>query len=181
MTEGAYEDAKAEVAEAMARTAEMYGINRSYGHIYGLLYFVGEPLSLDELVEESGYAKSTVSNAMSTLEPYHLVRRQSGPGEGRRVYFEAEPDFWTVLQEFLEQQGRREIRIMTRALETVHTTLDDAPKTEQTVQARERIDALEDFYDQAEKALLFFTNASKEEFLDVLEEVAARNVGADEA
>ncbi|AFK19817.1 transcriptional regulator [Haloferax mediterranei ATCC 33500] len=181
MTADAYDDAKVEIADAMARTAEMYGLNRSYGHIYGLLYFVGEPMSLDELVAESGYAKSTVSNAMSALEPYHLVRRQSSPGEGRKVYFEAETDFWTVMQEFLEQQGRREIRIMTRALETAQETLDNAPETEQTAQAQARIADLQHFYDQSEQLLSFFTNVSLDEFLAVAAEVEARDSTGDDS
>ncbi|ELZ97048.1 transcriptional regulator [Haloferax mucosum ATCC BAA-1512] len=176
MTDDAYDDAKLEIADAMARTAEMYGLNRSYGHIYGLLYFVGEPMSLDELVAESGYAKSTVSNAMSALEPYHLVHRQSSPGEGRKVYFEAETDFWTIMQEFFEQQGRREIRIMTRALETAQASLDDAPETDRTSHASARVAELEAFYDQAETLLSFFTRASPEVLFDVVSEVESRTV-----
>ncbi|MFC7079336.1 GbsR/MarR family transcriptional regulator [Halorussus caseinilyticus] len=73
-----------EVIDSFEHSAEIYGLNRSYGRLYGILFFAGGPVSLDELVEESGYAKSTVSTAMKQMEQLHLVYRRSVPGKGRR-------------------------------------------------------------------------------------------------
>jgi DNA-binding transcriptional regulator GbsR (MarR family) len=95
---GDAEVARETVIDAIERSAEVWGMKRSYGRLYGILYFALEPLSLDTLTERSGYAKSTVSSAMKTLERYHLIHRQSIPGEGKKAYFEAEMDFWYVLQ-----------------------------------------------------------------------------------
>ncbi|WP_423746585.1 hypothetical protein V5735_20210 [Haladaptatus sp. SPP-AMP-3] len=66
------EDAREEVVEAMAQSADIYGLKRSYGRLYGILFFADEPLSLDELVDESEYAKSTVSTAMQKMNRLHL-------------------------------------------------------------------------------------------------------------
>lgn len=118
--------AREEVIEAMARSAEVYGFKRSYGRLYGVLYFADGPVSLDDLVERSGYAKSTVSTAMNALERFHLVRRRSVPGEGKKAYFEAERDLWYVFQQFLDQEVRREINVMTRALDEAETRLEDS-------------------------------------------------------
>ncbi|ADQ69479.1 transcriptional regulator [Halogeometricum borinquense DSM 11551] len=175
MTEEAYDEARTEIADAMARTAELYGLNRSYGRVYGFLYFAGGPKSLDELAEETGYAKSTVSNAMGTLERYHLVHRRSAPGEGRKVYFEAETDFWTVLTELFEREGRREIRIMRRALENAQETLEEAPETEETKRAEERIEQLQQLYRQSERVLEFFTEVPIDELLAYISEFRNRD------
>ena len=122
----AVEAARAEVIEAMARSMEVYGVKRSFGRLYGILYFADEPQSLDRLVAESGYAKSTVSTAMSSLERFHLVQRRSMPGEGKKAFFEAEEDLWYVLEQVLDEQVRREIQIMTRALDAAEGTLEAA-------------------------------------------------------
>ncbi|AHG01889.1 transcriptional regulator (plasmid) [Halostagnicola larsenii XH-48] len=180
MTEDAYEEAKIEVADAMAHTAEIYGLNRSYGRVYGLLYFSDEPKSLDELAAESGYAKSTVSNAMTALERYHLVHRRSIPGDGRKVYFEAETDYWTIIREVLEQQGRREIRIMQRALRNAEHALDDAPETERTNRAAERIAQLQQLNEQCERMIDFFTNIPDDELLAIVEESRERDARNEE-
>lgn len=92
--EHAVESARETVVEAMARSAEVYGLRRSYGRLYGILYYSPDARSLDDLVERSGYAKSTASTAMRALERFHVVHRRSIPGEGKRAFFEAERDRW---------------------------------------------------------------------------------------
>ena len=135
----AVEAAREQVIEGMARSAEIYGLNRSYGRLYGVLYFADEPLSLDELVERSGYAKSTISNAMGTMEHLHMVYRRTVPGTGKRAYFEAETDFWYMLQQLMQQEVKREIQTMTRSLDEAEETLDEAPESADVAADLERI------------------------------------------
>lgn len=110
----------------MERSAEIWGLNRSYGRLYGILFFADEPISLDAVVERSGYAKSTVSTAMKKMQRMHLVHRRSIPGEGKKAFYEAERDFWTVLQEFLRREVRREIDTMSRSLDKAEEHLKAA-------------------------------------------------------
>lgn len=144
------EAAREEVIGALARSAEIYGVKRSYGRLYGLLYFADGPVSLDELVDRSGYAKSTVSTAMNALERFHFVHRRSLPGEGKKAFFEAERDFWHIFRELARQEGRREIRTMTRALDAAEEKLHDTedPRAEQDL---ERIRQLQSVYGQFER------------------------------
>ena len=118
--------ARQQVIEAMARSFERYGGKRSYGRLYGICYFADGPLSLDRLVEESGYAKSTVSTAMSTLERFHLVQRRSLPGEGKKAFYEAEADLWYVFEQVLDEQVRREMQLVSRALEAAEGALEES-------------------------------------------------------
>ena len=118
--------ARQQVIEAMARSMEVYGGKRSYGRLYGICYFADGPLSLDRLVEESGYAKSTVSTAMNALERFHLVQRRSLPGEGKKAFFEAEEDLWYVFEQVLDEQVRREMQLVRRALEAAEGALEES-------------------------------------------------------
>lgn len=168
----AVERAREEVIEAMERSADLYGIKRSYARLYGILYFASEPLSLDELVAESDYAKSTVSTAMSALDRYHLAYRRSVPGEGKKAYYEAERDLWYVTKQLLDGQARREIAIMTRALDDAIDRLEDADGGEEEL---ERIRELRKTYGRFERMVDLVTSQP----LDRVQSVIERLTGDD--
>jgi DNA-binding transcriptional regulator GbsR (MarR family) len=151
------ETAREEVIEAMARSAEVYGAKRSYGRLYGILFFADGPLSLDKLVEQSDYAKSTVSTAMNTLNRYHMVRRRSVSGGGKKAFYEAETDFWYIFQQFLQQEVQREIEIMSRVLDNAVMTLE-ATDTDQAERDLEKLRELQDVYQRSEKLITVVTS-----------------------
>jgi DNA-binding transcriptional regulator GbsR (MarR family) len=151
--------ARETVIEAMEQSADIYGLNRSYGRLYGLLFFADEPVSLDMLVEESGYAKSTVSTAMKNMERLHLVYRRSVPGEGKKAFYEAERDFWTVVQEFLRREVQREITVMLSALEEAKQTLESADD-EQATQDLEKVHEFMQIYNRSQQLVDILTSSS---------------------
>jgi DNA-binding transcriptional regulator GbsR (MarR family) len=164
--------AREEVIEAMARGLAVYGANRSYGRLYGILFFAEEPLSLDELAEEGGYAKSTVSTAMSALERLHFVHRRSMPDEGKKAYFEAETDLWYAAQEILNQEVMREIRVMSRALDSAAETFEkaDSAKAQRDL---EKVRRLHRLYVRGEKVVSLLTGQSMDRLISVLERLRA--------
>ena len=170
------ESARAEVIDALERTAEVYGAKRSYGRLFGILLFADGPLSLDELVDESGYAKSTVSTATSALERFHLVHRRSLPGEGKKAYFEAETDLWHVFQRFLEDEVSREIRIMSRALDDAAAKLE-AAESERADRDLEKVKRLQRVYDRSERLVSVLTSHPVERMSDLLGRITG---GADD-
>lgn len=155
------EKAREEVIEAMERSAEIWGLNRSYGRLYGLLFFADGPVSLDTLVEESGFAKSTVSTAMKEMQRLHMVHRRSIPGEGKKAFYEAERDFWTVLQEFLRREVQREIDTMTRSLDSAENRLQ-AAESPQADRDLEKIRAMQQMYDRSQQLVTLLTGPSVE-------------------
>ncbi|WP_276282728.1 GbsR/MarR family transcriptional regulator [Halorussus caseinilyticus] len=156
-----------EVIDSFEHSAEIYGLNRSYGRLYGILFFAGGPVSLDELVEESGYAKSTVSTAMKQMEQLHLVYRRSVPGEGKKAFYEAESHFWRVVQEFLRREVQHEIRIMTETLESAEADLEAID--DEAEHDLERIRSLKQTYDQSQALLDVLTSASVDDLDDLVE------------
>jgi len=164
------EAAREEVIEAIERSTAIYGIKRSYGRLYGILFFAHDPLSLDELVEESGYAKSTVSDAMSTLQRFHMVNRRSKPGEGKRAFFEAETDFWHVVQEFLQTEIRRETQIMSRALTDAEEQLEAAGADEDL----EKVRRLRRLYDQTDTLISVLGRVPLDRFTNLVKQLKRR-------
>lgn len=166
------EDAREDVIAALERSAEIYGLNRSYGRLYGILYFEDEPVSLDELVERSGYAKSTVSTVMRKMERLHFAHRRSLPGEGKKAFFEAERDFWYIVQRLLEQEGMREIEIMQRALSSAIEDLE-AADAEVADRDLERVRSLKATYDRWETLVSLLTSRRLEKVTDLVKRLRA--------
>ena len=59
--------------DACVKGSNIRGRCDAVGALRGILFLTGVPLFMDELVEESGYSKSTVSTNMGILERIGLV------------------------------------------------------------------------------------------------------------
>jgi DNA-binding transcriptional regulator GbsR (MarR family) len=180
MSGGDAEAVRRDVIESMERSAEVYGLSRSAGRVYGVLYFASEPLSIPELVDETGYAKSTISNVTRRLTRIGLIRRRSSGGGGRRVQFEPETDLWFVVQDVFQQYVAREMATSRRTLDRALERLDDADagagaETETGTGARagepthDRVAALAATYDEFETLLELATDHSVPELIEAIE------------
>jgi len=157
------EAVKEEVIESMERSAEVYGLSRSAGRVYGVLYFAGGPLSIPELVERTGYAKSTISNVTRRLTRIGLLRRRSSGGGGRRVQFEPESNLWFVVQDVCQQHVAREMGSTRRTLDRALTRLDD------TDDASDRVAELAATYDEFETLVDLMMDHSMAELIEAIE------------
>lgn len=156
--------ARERVIESMEQTAEVYGLSRSAGRIYGVLYFAKAPLSIPELVDRTGYAKSTVSNVTRSLTRIGLVLRRSSEGGGRRVRFEAEREVWIIIQDVFRQYVRREVRTTLRTIHRAQTELPDDTSSE-----AELIRQLESRYETLDEIVRLASEFSAEELREALE------------
>jgi DNA-binding transcriptional regulator GbsR (MarR family) len=156
------------VIEAMEQSADVYGLNRSYGRLYGELFFAEGAVSLDDLVARSGYAKSTVSTAMKDMERLHLVNRRSVPGEGKKAFYEAERNLWTVVQEFLRREVQREITTMGAALDDAEGRLAEA-EGEVADRDLRRVRELRRTYDRSQRFVNLLTGTSIDRLTGLLD------------
>ncbi len=74
------------ILNACIQWARMKGYSDSIGFLRGLTVLARDPVSLDELVLQTGYSKSTISSNMNLLESQGLVKRIVIPGEKRHIY-----------------------------------------------------------------------------------------------
>ena len=74
-----------------------WGINRTVGQIYALLFVSEQPLNADELVARLGVSRSNVSMGLKELESWRLVRLSHLPGD-RREYYSAPEDVWAIFR-----------------------------------------------------------------------------------
>lgn len=157
------------VIESFEQSAEVYGLSRSAGRVYGVLYFADDPLSIPELVEETGYAKSTISNVTRTLARIGLIHRRSSGGGGRRVEFAPETNVWFVVQDVFQQYVHREVQTSQRTLIRARRELSDLDGDE-TRRDQERIDDLTATYEQIQQLLELTIDHSPEELIEAVEQ-----------
>jgi DNA-binding transcriptional regulator GbsR (MarR family) len=85
-----------------------WGINRTVGQIYALLYVAGRPMPADEIAAALDFSRSNVSMGLKELQSWRLVRLQHLPGD-RREHFSTPDDIWQIVRTLAEERKRREI------------------------------------------------------------------------
>ncbi len=85
-----------------------WGINRTVGQIYALLYVSPRPLNADEIADALSFSRSNVSMGLKELESWRLVRLEHQPGD-RREYYRAPEDVWSIFRTLAEERRRREV------------------------------------------------------------------------
>ena len=85
-----------------------WGVNRSVGQIYALLFVSQRPLNADEIAEMLRFSRSNVSMGLKELQSWRLVRLVHQTGD-RRDYFESPRDVWEIFRILVEEKRKREI------------------------------------------------------------------------
>lgn len=133
--------------EFVAHFGEMgsrWGINRTVGQIYALLYLSSEPLSADQIAETLEFSRSNVSMGLKELQAWRLVRLRHFPGE-RREFFEAPADVWEIFRVLAEERRRREIE---PTLSMLRTALLETPGNDAERHAQQRMREMHDLIDR---------------------------------
>jgi len=112
-----------------------WGINRTVGQIYALLYVSAKPLNADEIAESLSFSRSNVSMGLKELQSWRLVKLLHKPND-RREYFEPPKDIWDIFKALLEERRRREIE---PTLSMLRDALLETPSNEADRAAQERM------------------------------------------
>lgn len=110
-----------------------WGINRTVGQIYALLYISKDPLNADDITEALKISRSNTSMGLKELQSWQLVRLQHKTGD-RRDYFTSPDDVWEIFQTLLVERRKREVE---PTLSMIRDALMD-PQTEPTNQFAEK-------------------------------------------
>ena len=112
-----------------------WGINRTVGQIYALIFVSPRPLNADEIAEQLEFSRSNVSMGLKELQAWRLVRLKHLPGD-RREYFEAPTDAWEIFRTLAEERRRREIE---PTLSMLRNALLETPTSDEDRIAQERM------------------------------------------
>ncbi len=117
-----------------------WGINRTVGQIYALIYMSPRPLNAEDIADALEFSRSNVSMGLKELQSWRLVRLKHLPGD-RREYFEAPSDAWEIFRTLAEERRRREVE---PTLTMLRSALLEAPANDDDRIAQERMQGMHD-------------------------------------
>lgn len=117
-----------------------WGINRTVGQIYALIFVSPRALNADEIAEQLEFSRSNVSMGLKELQAWRLVNLRHLPAD-RREYFDAPSDAWDIFRTLAEERRRREIE---PTLSMLRNALLETPATEEDRIALERMRGMHD-------------------------------------
>src|ERR671924_2356763 len=115
---------KKDFSQGLSQISRFWGFPKGMGAIFAVIYLSPTPLSLDEIVQETGLTKGAISTEIRALARMGLVHRSSKLGD-RKDYYEAEPDFYAAIRSILKERQNsefdRSIRSVRETLETMES------------------------------------------------------------
>jgi DNA-binding transcriptional regulator GbsR (MarR family) len=115
-----------------------WGVNRTVGQIYALLFLSPEPLHAEEIAETLKISRSNVSMSLHELQSWRLVLLSHKVGD-RRDYFESPKDVWEIFRILVEEKRKREI---DPTLTLLRSILMEQPDGEREEYEHQRIAAM---------------------------------------
>ena len=91
------------IIDFFVRAADLLGMPRSYGEIYGALYSAEQPLQLNDVVQLLDISKGSASQGLRALKQFGAVKTVFVAGD-RRDHFEAELQLKKMASGFLRDQ-----------------------------------------------------------------------------
>ncbi len=124
-----------------------WGVNRTVGQIYALIFLSERPLNADEIAELLEFSRSNVSMGLKELQAWRLVQLRHQTGD-RRGYFEAPAQVWEIFRVLAEERRRREIE---PTLSMLRNALLEKPTNEAERHAQARMREMHDLIDRLMK------------------------------
>ena len=121
-----------------------WGINRTVGQIYALIFISQRALNADDIAEALEFSRSNVSVGLKELQSWRLVRLKHLPGD-RREYFDAPSDVWEIFRVLAEERRRREVE---PTLSMLRMALLETPGSDAEQHAQERMRQMHDLIDR---------------------------------
>jgi DNA-binding transcriptional regulator GbsR (MarR family) len=119
-----YDKARDHFVEMMAEIMNIYGMPPMVGRIYGLLAFTPRPMSLDEIAEKLGVAKSGVSTNLRLLEQMGFAEKIWVKGD-RKDYWNVDLLVADMFYNFVKDKVSQEFQLGFNAMNECMNLLSD--------------------------------------------------------
>lgn len=126
-----------------------WGINRTVGQIYALLFVTDRPLNADEIGTTLGISRSNVSMSLKELEAWQLVTLSRKPGD-RREYYTTLGSVWDIFKAVAAERRRREVE------PTLSMLRQELLRTPASDEERHALARMREMYELAEQANQWF-------------------------
>lgn len=137
------------VIELFVHAADLLGIQRSVGEIYGLLFASPRPVTFQEIVDRLGISKGSASQGLRFLRSTGAVHLVYEAGD-RRDFYVAETELRSLVSGFLKEKIQPHLESGSRRLEALQghlrTSTEGAESSEQARVLRARFEKLHSWH-----------------------------------
>lgn len=140
------------IIDFFVRAADLIGMPRSYGEIYGLLYASEKPLQLKEVVDLLGISKGSASQGLRALRQFGAVKTVFVPGD-RKDYFEAEMQLKRMASGFLRDQINPHLESGADRLKQIRELIDADESLENPEKTLAKVDKLKKWHRRGNQLL----------------------------
>lgn len=141
-----------EVIAFFVRMANLLGMPRSIGEIYGLLFISPRPLHMDELRMRLGLSKGGTSLGLKLLRSFGAVRTVYVPGD-RRDHFAAELELRHLVGGFLKEKVHPHLDTGGERIERMAALVEALPSGADTEEVQRRLERLRNWHERARRFL----------------------------
>lgn len=146
------EFAKDQVIGTIAETMDLYGVTPAAGRLYATMYFE-DKMNLDEMLEEVGMTKASMSTSVRKLQNIGFVKRLFTRGSRKHTYT-AEKNFFNTFMSFYCQQWEREASMN---LDAVHIAEKELAKIIHDPSIADEIKAeAEEYYEMLNESKVYY-------------------------
>ncbi|MFD1778279.1 choline uptake/conversion transcriptional regulator CudC [Fredinandcohnia salidurans] len=124
------EKARERVIDAIAQNMNLYGVTPSVGRLWGLMYFQDEPMTLDDMKQELGMSKTSMSTSVRNLVDLKMVDKVWKKGTRKDLY-EVEEDWYQTFIDFFTIKWRSGISMNVSAIQKSLADLKELLEDEQ--------------------------------------------------
>ena len=142
---------EAAIIEFFVRMAQVIGLSRSVGEIYGLLFASTRPLTMDDLIQRLRISKGSASQGLRLLRSFGAVRTEYVPGD-RRDHYVAELELRHLLGGFLREKLQPHLAWGATRLNELDRLADALPDNDHDI-LRERLVRLNRWRTRGQKLL----------------------------
>nr|WP_315615745.1 GbsR/MarR family transcriptional regulator [Alkalihalobacillus sp. MEB130] len=144
--------AKDLVIDSLAETMDLYGVTRSVGILYGTMYFEKD-MTLDEMREELGMSKPSMSTGVKKLQEFDIVKKTFQRGNRKHTYV-AEKDFFQFFNKFFTKKWEREVNLNLEAIHQAQKVLDEIRQANDVAEGHKR--EAEEMYHLLEQSKCYY-------------------------
>ncbi|MBY0221547.1 GbsR/MarR family transcriptional regulator [Mammaliicoccus sciuri] len=118
------EKSRERIIETIAQNIHLYGLTPSAGRQYGTMFFHDDPLTLDDMTEELGMSKTSMSTSVRALSDLKLVERAWKRGVRKDLY-QVKDDWYQSFIDLFSIKWRRSISLYST---TIRKSLNELNK-----------------------------------------------------
>ncbi|WP_306438797.1 GbsR/MarR family transcriptional regulator [Longirhabdus pacifica] len=113
--------ARERVVESMAKNMHLYGVTSSIARLYGLMFFEDHPMTLDEMKEQLGMSKTSMSTSVRTLMDLKMIDKKWMKGT-RKDHYAVQEDWYQSFIDFFSIKWKSAV---TMNIQSIKKSLHD--------------------------------------------------------